>query len=107
MNELLIQINWLDIVIAGVITTFIVSALVTTFDVYFNQGKHKKYLVVVVATLVTLVRTSFNGDWQDALQSFLFTWAFSVLFYSYLGGFIINLIFERLKDKLRGKNGEL
>ena len=105
MENILLKINWLDLVIAGIMTTFIVSALVNTFDIYFNQGRHKKYLVVIVATLITLVRTSFNNinfEWQLILEQFLFTWAFSVLFYSYLGGFIIDKFFQKIKEKLNG-----
>jgi len=100
--ELLTKIDFWPIMIIALITTLIVSAICNTFDVWFTKGKRKKFLVVITAAVITFTH-SYDGTWKEILQTFLFSWSFAILFYSYLGGWFINWLFKTIKSKLIGR----
>lgn len=94
-----------DILIVSLITTFLVSAITGLFDDTFRVKKYAaKWLVVITAIVVSYLNNAYvkGGEipWQEYLLSFLISWAFAVLFYSYLGMWVVRTMFKKLKEKL-------
>jgi hypothetical protein len=103
MMDFLQGLNWQALLISAVITTFVVSAINTI------QAKvSTNILVFIVATIVTLLNTTFIrgagfAEWQRTLSELLFTMAFAVLFYNYAGKWFIDRLFTWLKKMLTDK----
>jgi len=101
--EFLQGLDWQSLLIASVITTVLVSAINTV-----NTKIHSNVLVFVVAVIITILNTTFVSgagfaDWQKIISSVLFTMAFAVLFYNYLGKWFIDKLFDWLKKILADK----
>lgn len=98
-----------NLLIAAIIVTFVSSAVIVIWDSYFcpedaKKGTiRKKSTVSIIAVIVTLLNSTFVtetvADIQKLLTTFLLTWSFAVLFYSYLGGKFITWVFSRIKEK--------
>ena len=104
-----------QLLIAAFITTFIVVALSVTFDKFFDELPEHTYrvklLVFSISILVTLITIEFDiVNWQKFATRILITIAFAVLFYHYVGGKFIKLVFVKVKKMLPGnsedKSGE-
>jgi len=102
----------MDIFTSEQLQTLLVVAIITSFIVSaFNQLQARlssNLLLAIVAFVVTLLKTSFLpgmsfADWQALLTGFLLTMAFSVLFWNYVGKFIIDPFFAWLKKKILDK----
>jgi hypothetical protein len=94
------SLDWQALLVASIITTFIVSAINT-----ITAKASTNLLVFVVAVIITLLNTTFTAgatfsDWQAILSSILFTMAFAVLFYNFLGKWFVDALFEWLKKQL-------
>lgn len=94
-------LDWKLLLITATITAFVVSALATITQVSVNK------LVFIVALLVTLLSTQFEGacawDWQKLALQILMTMAFAVLFYNYIGKWFIDDLFAWLKKLIGDK----
>jgi hypothetical protein len=104
--EFLKTLDWQTLLIASIITTFIVSAINT-----ITAKASTNLLVFVVAVVITLLNTSFVSgasfsDWQAILSSILFTMAFAVLFDNFLGKWFIDAMFGWLKQQLTDRFGK-
>ena len=98
-------LDWQSLAITALIVTFVSSAAIWfTPTGQLKSEFSRKTLVLIVSIIVTVLNVSFNtGDfanWQATISSLLLTWAFAVLFYTYLGKFVVNYFFQKLKDKL-------
>ena len=99
--DLLLKLDIVDIVICAIMTTFIASAIATTFSGLFSKELYIKVMVAIVAVLVTFAYDFTNFDkWMQKFVQFLFVWSFSTLFYTVLGKFTINKIFNWVKNKI-------
>ena len=82
---------------------FVSCAITGLFDEYFTNKTHKKWLVAVVALVVTVLNNTWiKGEtvWQEYFSDFLLTWSFAVLAYSYLGLWVVKKLFDKIKEKL-------
>jgi len=102
----------MDIFTSEQLQTLLVVAIITSFIVSaFNQLQARlssNWLLAITAFVVTLLKTTFTpgmtfSEWQALLTGFLLTMAFSVLFWNYVGKFIIDPFFAWLKKKLLDK----
>ena len=101
----------MDIFTSEQLQTLLVVAIITSFIVSaFNQLQVKvssPWLLAITAFVVTVLKTTFTAvsfsEWQALLTSFLLTMAFSVLFWMYVGKFLIDPFFAWLKKKLLDK----
>lgn len=97
------NLDWQSLLLSAAITTFIVSAINTV------QSKlSSNWLVFIVAFVVTILNTTFTkgahfAEWQVILSKLLFTMAFSVLFYNYLGKTFVDDFFAWLRRILQDK----
>ena len=101
--DFLQTLDWQTLLIASVIATFLVSALNT-----LQLKVSSNILVFIVSVVITLLNTTFIkgasfSEWQNILSSVLFTMAFSVLFYNYLGKWFVDNLFDWLKKVLIDK----
>jgi hypothetical protein len=101
--EFLQSLDWQSLLIAAAITTLVVSAINT-----IQSKLTTNWLVFIVSIIITLLNTTFIkganfSDWQKILSSILFTMAFSILFYNYLGKWFVDRLFEWLKKILTEK----
>lgn len=102
----------MDIFTSDQLQTLLVVAIITSFIVSaFNQLNAKissNWLLAITAFIITLLKTTFLpgmsfSDWQILLTGFLLTMAFAVLFWNYVGKYIIDPFFAWLKKKLLEK----
>ena len=99
--DLLLKLDIADIVICAIMTTFVASAIATTFSGLFKKEWAIKTMVAVIAIIVTFAYDFSNFDkWMQKFVQFLFVWSFSTLFYTVLGKFTINKIFNWVKNKI-------
>lgn len=93
-------LDWKLLLLAAMITTFVVSAINTV------QSKvASNWLVLIISFIITLLNTTFIeganfGDWQKIILQILLTMAFSDLFYNYAGKWFLDRFFEFVKTKL-------
>lgn len=92
-----------DLLVVALITTFIVSAVTALFDETFrHRRKSKKWLVVITAIVVSFLNNAYikgSEEIHEYILGFLISWSFAVLFYSYLGMWVVKKFFSKLKDK--------
>jgi hypothetical protein len=113
--ELFKSLNWGSLIVAGVITTFVVSAI-NTLNLKVSSNK----LVFFISVLITLLSTTFlpssyleEGQVfnipiiltiaQKIILSILVTMSFSILFYNYLGKLFLDRLFDSIKRKILEK----
>lgn len=92
--------------LCGVVTTLVVSAL----NIFIAKAA-PRWVLPCVACVVTLVAVQVNlakiQDVQEFLLKSLLTMSFSVLFYTYLGKWFIDELFNWLKTFIITKLGGL
>lgn len=96
----------LQLVISAAITTIVVSAVNV-----FQEKVPGNWLAALVALVVTILRTTFVAgmkfsDWQVVALGILLTWAFSILFWKYLGGKFIDKLFGDVWNRITGGKSE-
>ena len=104
MIELIDKLDWLNLILSSVVVTVLASALHTYFPKFFEKASIKKWNVVIIASLITFLNlVGFVKEHEiivaDYIVKFLFTWSFSLLFYSILGTWFIDKFFESIKKK--------
>jgi hypothetical protein len=99
----------LQLVISAAITSILSSAVSTIATSL--EGKKLVVVVAVMALVVTVLRTSFMpgmklADIQGLILGILLTWAFAVLFWTFVGKRFVDKLFTfvwgRIIDKLGG-----
>lgn len=96
-----------QLLFSAFITTFLVIAIAVTFDKYFNETERirTKLLVFVTAMLITLITVEFDfSNWQKLATRIFITMAFAVLFYHYIGGRFVKMLFVKIKAMLPGND---
>lgn len=89
--------------LTGFIVTLFVSAITITFDKFFTSESRAKVLVLIVSLLAAALTIEFDlTDWQKFATRVVITISFSVLFFHYLGGRSIRMLFAKIKTMLPG-----
>lgn len=81
----------------GAITSIITEAAYKIVKGYIK----KRWLVVILATVVTLLGDVTTGDFTSSLLAVLLVTSFSILFYTYVGEYTVKRIFDYLKGERR------
>ncbi|KAB2907568.1 MAG: hypothetical protein LC102_07030 [Ignavibacteriales bacterium] len=81
----------------GAITSIITEASYSIVRGYIR----KRWLVMVVALLVTILGDVTTGKLSTSVLSVLLVTSFSILFYTYIGEYTIKKIFEYLRGERR------
>ena len=103
MDELFKNLDYMKLSLIALVVTLVVSAVTGLFNVFFEEANRKKWLVAGVALIITVANNVWiKGEttWQHYLLEFVISWSFAVLFYSYLGLWVVKEFFTKLKDKL-------
>ena len=100
MNQILHNFDWQTLLIVAIISSFVVEA----FNLITPKWLTSKSIIFVVSLVVTLLRLPFQfetlGDYQHFGITLLFTMAFAILFYTYLGKWTVEKLFNLIKGKL-------
>lgn len=89
--------------LAGFIVTLFVSAITVTFEKYFTVEYRAKVFVLIASAIAAAVTINFDlSNWQLFVTKVIVTISFSVLFYHYLGGKFIRMLFVKIKKMLPG-----
>lgn len=89
--------------LAAFITTIFVSAITVTFEKFFTSEIKSKILVLLASVIITALTVDIDlSDWQKLLTKIIITISFAVLFYNYLGGKFIKMLFLKVKKMLPG-----
>ena len=87
------------LLLPSVSTTIIVSAI--------NNLQTKlsgRWIVAIVSIVITLLQTTYTrgmslAEWQALLSQFLLTAAFAILFWTYVGQYVVEPFFGWIKKK--------
>jgi len=79
----------------GAITSIITEASYMIVRGYIR----KRWLLVVVSTIVTLLADVTTGEIATSVLSILLVVSFSILFYTYIGEYTIRRIFEYIRGE--------
>jgi len=83
----------------GAITSIITEAAHRIVRGYIR----KRWLVVMIAMVVTLLGDVTTGDLTSSMLAVLLVTSFSILFYTYIGEYTIKRIFDYLKGERRNE----
>jgi len=93
--------------LAGFIVTLFVSAITVTFDKFFTVESRVKLFVLIAALIASVLTIDFDfSNWQKLATRIIITISFSVLFFHYLGGRSIRMLFAKIKTMLPGYKEE-
>ena len=100
----LFETEYLQIaLLAALITTVFVSAIAVTFEKYFKEDYKIKLVVLFASIVVTVITIEFDfSNWQRLVTKIIIMISFTVLFYHYLGGKFIRMLFVKIKKMLPG-----
>jgi hypothetical protein len=101
------QLQWVGFI--SLVTTLIVSAINVTLKK--NDGTtsfNGKWLALIVAPVITVLKTTFTkgmlfAEWQVVLTNGFLAIAVSILFWTYVGQYTVDKIFGWIKKKLAEK----
>lgn len=89
--------------LTGFIVTLFVSAITITFEKFFKTESRVKVLVLIASLLAAAITIEFDfSNLQKFLTKIIVTISFSVLFFHYLGGRSIRMLFSKIKKMLPG-----
>lgn len=88
-----------NLALSGAITSIITEAAHRIVRGYIR----KRWLVVIIAMVVTLLGDFTSGDLTGSILAVLLITSFSILFYTYIGEYTIKRIFDYLKGERRSE----
>jgi len=97
MEDLFLKLGIWSVLKSAIAVTLGVSA----FGVMIHLNKRKKKILVVVFSFIIASLEFYSGNSLDnAVIQFVLIWSFSILFYTYLGKYSVQKLFDYLKRKL-------
>ena len=106
MSEIILKLDYINLMMVSIIVSVFASAIHVYFPKFFNLAWKKKVSVLVITTIIaylnlTVFLVTHEITVAEYIMKFLFTWSFALLFYSIMGTWAVERLFEWFKSKLK------
>ena len=103
METFVNQFDWQALLVIALAVSLVVEAI----DRFTPSTIMGKWILIIVAFVVTVVKTDFDFGSVEAIKLLIFntllTMSVAILFYTYMGHWIVQKIFDFIKNKAEVK----
>lgn len=98
-QQILSLFDWRLLLFVAIATSFITEAFKKVTPPWFNGNVSLAVASLIITLLRLPLKFSTVADWQTFLLNVIVTMAVAILFYSYLGRYVVDGLFNFLKKK--------